>query len=102
MWLAEIEHFRQLIMNRLAQPPNAIEMEVLDEEVRSVEYIIQTTLNTWRIMGFIDDTAFRTCRPGSGPVGNLDGPGRPRREFAQMIQRAFYRYVYTLFTVSDL
>jgi hypothetical protein len=46
------------------------------------------------VFGFLDDTAVRTCRPGSGPVGEDDGPGRPRHRYANMIQISFYRYIY--------
>ena len=42
------------------------------------EFVIQCPLESWHVFEFLDDTAVRTCRPGSGPVGDDNGPGRPR------------------------
>ena len=73
-------------------------MEVdFDEQLGRPEFIIQAPLESWRVFGFIDDTNVRTCQPGSGPVGNGVGAGGPRRNFADLIQRAFYRYVFCYF-----
>jgi hypothetical protein len=66
-------------------------------------YIINVeSVDDWRVIGFIDDTAVRSRRPGSGPVGPEDGPGRPRRQHAYLIQRAFYRYVFLLFILCNV
>lgn len=52
------------------------------------QYIIDVeSVDDWQVIGFIDDTAVRSCRPGYGPVG----PGRPHQQHAYLIQRAFYR-----------
>ncbi len=94
MWIADIFNFKQAILDRLAQPAHPIEIEYFEEEgidFDREEFVIHCPLDAWRVFGFLDDTAVRTCRPGSGPVGDDDGPGRPRRRFANMIQRAFYR-----------
>eukprot|EP01034_Spumella_vulgaris_P040630 gene40630-50266_t len=40
----------------------------------------------FRVIGFIDNTIFATCRPGSGPVNR--GVGAPR--WTSLIQQAFY------------
>ena len=60
------------------------------------------SVDDWRVFGFIDDTGVQTCRPGSGPVGLNEGPGRPRQQHADLIQRAFFRYALFNFLVSFL
>ncbi len=88
IWLLELDNFKQMIIDHLAKPAHFIEMEYYAPN----QYVIQLdSVDDWRVFGFIDDTAVRTCRPGSGPIGPDDGPGRPRRQFADLIQRSFYR-----------
>jgi hypothetical protein len=89
-WIGQVEDFKKAILDRLAQPAHPIELDY-DDELAHPRFIIQCPIENWRVFGFLDDTNVRTCRPGSGPVGNRDGPGRPRRQFADLIQRAFYR-----------
>jgi len=95
LWLGEMMEFKQAILNRLVQPAQPIERELFVEEghPERAQYVIQCPIESWRVYGFLDDTAVRTCRPGSGPVGPGEGPGRPRRNNAYDIQRAFYRLV---------
>ncbi len=57
-------------------------------------FVIHCPLESWHVFGFFDDTAVWTCRPGSSPAGDNDGPGRPRHQYANMIQRSFYWNVY--------
>ncbi len=98
-----MESFKQAILNRLAQPAHPIERELFLEEghPERAQYIIQCPIESWRVFGFLDDTAVRTCRPGSGPVGAGEGPGCPRRNNAYDIQRAFYRFVIFVFYFLD-
>ena len=64
----------------------------MEENQRPNEYVIEIeSIDDWQVFGFIDDMAIRTFRVRSGPVGPEDGPGRPRRQFADLIQRSFYR-----------
>jgi hypothetical protein len=81
-------------------------MEVeFNDRLACPDFIIEAPFESWRLFGFIDDTNVCTCRPGSGPVGNANGAGQPRRNFADIIQRAFYRYVMlivVLFFISSL
>jgi hypothetical protein len=95
LWIPEINNLKQLIIDRLCKPAHPREMEYyhdLGERHPPNEYIIEVdSVDDWRVFGFIDDTGVRTCRPGSGPVGLEEGPGRPRRRYAYLIQRAFYR-----------
>ncbi len=90
-----MQHFKQLIVDHLAQPAHTIEVDYyhdLGEQGAVHQYIILIdSVDDWHMFGFIDDTAVRTCQPGSGPVGQGDGPGRPRCQFADLIQRSFYR-----------
>jgi hypothetical protein len=89
-WIGSIQDFKKAILDRLAKPAHPIKLD-FDDDLAHPQYVIQCPIECWRVFGFIDDTNIRTYRPGSGPVGNNDGPGRPRRQFADMIQRAFYR-----------
>ena len=93
MWLDHIDDFKQAILDRLAQPAHPIEREYFDDigHPERAQYILQCPAEFWRVYGFLDDNNVRTCRPGSGPVGPGEGPGRPRRNNAYDIQRAFYR-----------
>jgi hypothetical protein len=95
IWLPEMNGFKQSIIERLRQPAHPIEMDYYydaGERDGPNQYIVEVeSIDDWRVFGFIDDTAVRTCRVGSGPVGPEDGPGRPRRQFADLIQRSFYR-----------
>ncbi len=104
LWLGQIESFKRVILDRLAQPAHPIERELFDNDghPERAQYIIQCAIESWRVYGFLDDTAVRTCRPGSGPVGPGEGPGRPRRNNAYDIQRAFYRLVCVFFTFTVL
>jgi len=95
-WQHLFHDFRWAILNHLGKPAHQMEVD-FDEQLGRPEFIIQAPLESWRVFGFIDDTNVRTCRPGSGPVGNGVGAGRPRRNFADLIQRAFYRYVFCYF-----
>ncbi len=64
----------------------------MGDRIPANHYIIDVaSVDDWRVMGFFDDTAVRSCRPGSGPAGPEDGPGRSHRQHAYLIQRAFYR-----------
>ena len=99
-----MESFKRLILGRLAQPAHPIERDYFVEEghPERAQYVIHCPIESWRVYGFLDDTAVRTCRPGSGPVGPADGPGRPRRNNAYEIQRAFYRlvlYCYAIYII---
>jgi hypothetical protein len=103
-WQHMLPDFRTAILNRLGKPAHQMEVEFNDQLARP-EFIIEAPFVSWRIFGFIDDTNVRTCRPGSGPVGNANGAGRPQRNFADIIQRAFYRYVMLIvvfFFISSL
>jgi hypothetical protein len=95
IWLPEINSFKQLIIDRLRQPDHPREMDYyydMGDRLPPNDYIIDVdSVDDWRVIGFIDNTNVRSCRPGSGPVGPDDGPGRPRRQHAYLIQRAFYR-----------
>jgi hypothetical protein len=95
LWLPELPSFNQIIIDHLAQPAHPIKIDDyydLGEQGPARQYIIHIdSVNDWCVSGFINDLAVRTCRPGSGPVGPGDGPGRPRRQFADLIQRSFYR-----------
>jgi hypothetical protein len=67
-WIPNIYSFKQAILDRLAQPANPIEMEYFEDEginINREEFVIHCPLDSWRVYGFLDDTAFRTCRPGS-------------------------------------
>ena len=89
-WIGHMDVFKRSILGRLAKPAHPFEVE-FDNQLAHPQYIIECPIDSWRVFGFIDDTNVWTCRPGSGPVGNRNGPGRPRRQFADLIQRAFYR-----------
>jgi hypothetical protein len=93
IWLDHIDEFKQAILDRLAQPAHPIEREFFDDigHPERAQFIVQCPLDFWRVYGFLDDTNVRTCRPGSGPVGPDEGPGRPRHPDAYDILRAFYR-----------
>ncbi len=93
MWVGEIESFKQAILDRLAQPAYPFEREYFEEigHPERAQYVINCPIEHWRVFGFIDHTNVRSCRPGSGPVGPGEGPGRPRRHDTYWIQRAFYR-----------
>ena len=90
MWLPQLNNFKQLIIDRLRQPAHPREMDYfydMGERLPANHYIIDVaSVDDWQVIGFIDDTAVRSCRPGSGPVGPEDGPGRPRRQHAYLIQ----------------
>ncbi len=90
-------HTRQLDFV-LAFTQADIERERFDADghPERAQYVVHCPLESWRVYGFIDDTAVRTCRPGSGPIGPDEGPGRPRRNHAYDIQRAFYRNVISI------
>jgi hypothetical protein len=89
-WIGHMDVFNRLILGCLAKPAHPFEVE-FDNQLAHPQYIIECPIDSWRVFGFIDDTNVWTCRHGSGPVGNPDGPGQPRRQFADLIQRAFYR-----------
>jgi hypothetical protein len=95
IWLGQMEYFKRVILDRLAQPAHPIERELFDNDghPERVQYIIQCPIKSWHVYGFLDDTKIQTCRPGSGSVGPGKGPGRPRRNNAYDIQWAFYRFV---------
>ncbi len=90
-WIHEIA-FKQAILDHLAQPAHPIGVEDFKEEGIDVdveEFIIQCPLESWHVFGFLDITAVCTCRLGSSPTGDDEGPGRPRQWIASMIQIAF-------------
>jgi hypothetical protein len=72
IWI--IQEFKKAILDCLAQPAHPIELD-FDEGLAHQQYIIQCPIECWQVLGFLDDTNVRTCRPGSGPVGNRDGSG---------------------------
>ena len=76
-WIDQIQDFKKAILDRLAKPAHPFELE-FDDQLANPQYVIQCPIESWRVFGFIDDTNVRSCRPGSGPFGNIDGPGRPR------------------------
>jgi hypothetical protein len=76
-WIDQIYEFKKSILGRLAKPAHPFEVE-FNNELAQPQYIIECPIDSWRVFGFLDDTNVWTCRPGSGPVGNRDGPGRPR------------------------
>ncbi len=90
-----MQNFKQMIIDCLAQPAHTIEVDYyhdLGEQGPACQYIIQIdSVDDWYMFGFINDMTVRTCRPGSGPVGPRDGPGRPHQQFTDLIQRSFYR-----------
>jgi hypothetical protein len=93
LWLGQMENFKRIILDPLAQPAHPIEHDFFVEEVHPerAQYVVHCPIESWRVYGFLDDTAIRTCRPGSGPIGPGEGPGRLRRNNAYDTQRAFYR-----------
>ncbi len=95
IWLRVINNFKQMIVDRLWQPAHPREMDFYHDmgaRIPADQYIIDVeSVDDWRVKGFIDDTAVRSCRPGSGPVGPEVGHGRPHRQHAYLIKRAFYR-----------
>jgi hypothetical protein len=95
MWLGQMENFKQVILDRLAQPAHPFERERFDADghPEQGQYVIHCPLEWWRVYSFLDDTAVHTCRPGSGPIGPDKGPGCPRHNHAYDIQCTFYRYV---------
>ena len=70
-WIDQIQEFKKAILDRLAKPAHPIELD-FDDELANPQYVVQCPIECWRVFGFIDDTNVRTCRPGSGPVGNND------------------------------
>ncbi len=79
-----------MIVDRLWQPAHQREKGYyydMVERLPANQYIVDVeSVDDWQVMGFIDDTAERSCRPGSGPVGPEDGPVRPRRQHTYLIQ----------------
>jgi hypothetical protein len=55
------------------------------------QYVVHCQPEFWRIFGFLDDTNMRSSPAGSGLVGPHEGNGRPYRNMAYEVQRAFYR-----------
>ena len=88
MWTSpeSIEIFRELIWETVRVSLTELE-EYLDGVTDEIE-ILDIAFEVFRVFGFIDDTHIKSCRPGSGPVG--DTPGAPRRVNAELIQRSFY------------
>ncbi len=90
MWPPQVNSYKQLIIDHLRQPAHPREMDYyydMGERLPANHYIIDVAhVDDWRVIGFIDDTAVRSCRPGSGPDGPEEGPGRPRRQHAYLIQ----------------
>jgi len=93
LWLGDMENFKQAILDRLAEPAHPIEADYFDDigHPERAEYLVQCDPEHWRVFGFLDDTNVRSSRPGSGPVGTGEGSGRPHRNMAYNVQRAFYR-----------
>jgi hypothetical protein len=91
MWLPELDNFKHIIIDHLAKPAHSIEMEYYND-IGVIDppnqYVIQIdSVDDWRVFGFIDDMAVRTCRPGSGPVGPEDDPGRPHAWLLEYLGR---------------
>ena len=88
---ATVENFRRMIWSKLKVSPCQVE-KWLNGDINHLD-IIDIAFELFRSFGFIDDTAERTCRPGSGPE-----PGEQRhaarKEFARVIQAAFYNGYY--------
>jgi hypothetical protein len=90
-WIDQIHEFKKSILGHLAKPAHLFEVE-FNNELAHPGFIIQCPIDSWRVFSFSDDLNVWTSRPGSGPVGNRDAPGRPRQQFADLIQRAFYEW----------
>jgi hypothetical protein len=75
------------------QPVHPMEAEYFENmgHLERAQYVIHCQPEFWRVFGFLDDNNVRSSRPGSGPVGPGEGDGRPRRNMAYEVQRAFYR-----------
>jgi len=101
MWLPEMQHFKQLVVERLRKPAHSRELEFyndLGERNSAEHYVIDVeSVDDWCVFGFIDDTGVQTCRLGSGPDGLNEGPGRPWRQHAYLIQRVFFWYALLIF-----
>ena len=82
----QVEHFRRLIWSKTRTSPCAIERFL--SGISDSFDILDVAFEAWKVMGFIDDTAERVCRTGSGPDGDYEHA--PRRELAEQIQAAFY------------
>ncbi len=72
-WIDQIQDVKKAILDHLAKPAHPFELDY-DEELGNPQCIIQCPIESWRVFGFLNDTNSRTCRPGSGPAGNFDGP----------------------------
>jgi hypothetical protein len=77
MWLGQMENFKWVILECLAQPAHPIERERFDADGHPgrAKYVIHCELESWRVYGFLDDTAVHTGRPSFGPIGPDKGPG---------------------------
>jgi hypothetical protein len=93
LWLGDMDNFKHAILDRLAQPAYPFEVEYFEDigHPERAQYVVNCDPDHWRVFGFLDDTNVRSSRPGSGPVGAGEGSGRPRRNMAYDVQRAFYR-----------
>jgi hypothetical protein len=95
MWLGQMENFKWIILDCLAQPAHAIERQQFDADghPERAQYVIHCPLESLCVCGFlVDDTAIHTCRAGGGPIGPDKGPGRPRCNHTYDIQWVFYRH----------
>ncbi len=83
MWLPQqVHHFRQIIYDRLMDGYiEEIRTENGDEEVEAINWV-DFDFDTFRIFGFLDDTALSTARPGVSR--------RRRGDFVTDVQRSFY------------
>jgi hypothetical protein len=90
MWLPQLNSYKQLIVDCLRQPAHPREMDYyydMGEQLPANHCIIAVaSVGDWWIIGFINDRAIRSCHPVSGPVEPEHGPGRPRRQYAYLIQ----------------
>jgi hypothetical protein len=75
--IGQIHDFKKSILGPLAKPEHPFEVE-FNNELAHPQCIIECPIDSWRVFRFLDDTNIWTCRPGSRPVGNHDGPGQPR------------------------
>ena len=82
-----VDNFREVIWRKTRVSPCSVQ-KWLNGDINELD-ILYIAFEVFKTFGFIDDTAQRTCRPGSGPEpgGSIHAA---RRKFARMIQQAFY------------
>ena len=67
-WTDEIDYFRTVIANKVAEVPVSIRRIVNGVET-TLTYAVICDIVMFRIFGFIDDTGVPTCIPGGSGLG---------------------------------